>query len=102
MKYYSEVTKKMYDSIEALTAAEDEFYEKDKLKEVAAAKVDELFTACADARTALHEAEKAYEEELREYCSKYGPYTATYKAEDFENRLDPALRNFAKHLGILL
>ena len=67
MKYYSEITKQVYDSEAACYAAE----RKEKIKTDARKKEAEKVEA---ARKKLAEARKEYEAALAEFCKKYGAY----------------------------
>lgn len=81
MKYYSDVTKALYDSAEACTKAEElakEKANKEKLqKEQEAYERKVAADKVTDARRAYNEAYKAYRATLNEFCKKYGAYHTT-------------------------
>lgn len=91
MKFYSEKTKKMYDAVEQLEAAELEY---DKKHEAELAKQKERKARAEEideARKAIIAAEKHYNELLNQFIKDYGSYHATYSDEvtsirDFFNR----------------
>ena len=72
MKYYSEVTKKLYDSVEDLKKAELEVTNKAAARKKDADKVEYAFEA-------YKKAYKEYEDALMEFCNKYGSYHKTIK-----------------------
>lgn len=67
MKYYSEITKQVYDSEAACYAAERKEKAKTDQRKEAAEKVEEARKKAAEAR-------KEYETVLAEFCKKYGAY----------------------------
>lgn len=71
MKYYSDVTNHLYDSVEELNEAEEQVRNRDTEKNMLKAEIDRLHEN-------LHKAKAEYEAALREYCEKYGTYTYTY------------------------
>lgn len=75
MKYYSDVTKKMYETISDLEVAEKEVSEKTNARKEDAAKVEAAFNEMVEAR-------KNYEKVLREFCEKHGAYHRTIKADN--------------------
>lgn len=79
MRYYSEKTGKLYDTPEAIEAAE-KAYDKEK-KELEKAKEEKRLAAkrVEDAYAAVNEARKKADEELSKFCEKYGAYHATVK-----------------------
>lgn len=84
MKYYSEKTKKMYDSVEQVEAAELEY---DKAHAVQIAKQKERKARAeeiASARKVVVEAQKKYNELLNKFVKDYGSYHATYTDGDVE------------------
>lgn len=86
MKYYSELTKKPYDTVEDLKKAEAEVLAS---KEKEDAKKAERANEAKKVQDAMNEAKKAYEaayaarkeanNKLNEFCKKYGSYHATYR-----------------------
>lgn len=78
MKYYSELTKKPYDTVEELEAAEKKILDskkaedEKKTKRAAAAKeVEEAIKRASDAQ-------KEAQNKLNEFCKKYGAFHTTY------------------------
>ena len=67
MKYYSEITKQVYDTEAACYAAERKEKSKTDQRKKAAEKVEE-------ARKKLAEARNEYETVLADFCKKYGAY----------------------------
>lgn len=86
MKYYSELTKKPYDTVEDLKKAEAEVLsskEKEDAKKAERAKeakeVEEAMDKARKAREVACEARKRANDKLNEFCKKYGSYHATYR-----------------------
>ena len=77
MKYYSEVTKKVYDTVEDLEKAEKVLTDKAAARKKDAAEVEKAFEAAIAAQ-------KNYEKLLTEFCSKHGAYHKTIKADDVD------------------
>lgn len=75
MKYYSEITKKMYDSVRELEKAEKEANDRDDARKEDAMKVER-------AEKALIEARENYSKVLNEFCVKHGPYHKTVDREE--------------------
>ena len=75
MKYFSEVTNKVYDTVNALKEAEAEVTNKANARKADAEKVEAAYKACVDARV-------AYEEALSNFCKKHGAYHKTFNADD--------------------
>ena len=71
MKYYSDITNHLYDSVEELNEAEEQVRNRDAEKNMLKAEVDRLHEN-------VHKANAEYEAALREYCEKYGTYTYTH------------------------
>jgi len=97
MKIMSEKTGKEYSSVELCLAAEKEYDEKVAAakakkeaeqkalavkKEAAIAERKEAASKVEEKRQALIAAQKAYREELSNFCSKYGAYHYTIKGGD--------------------
>lgn len=78
MKYYSEITKKMYDSVRELVKAEKEVSDKNNARKEDAAKVEKAYADLAAAR-------ENYSKVLSDFCAKHGPYHQTVKADDAIN-----------------
>ena len=70
MKYYSDITKKLYDNVEDLKKAELEIANKAENRKKDAEKVEQAFEA-------YKKASKVYEDALLEFCNKYGSYHKT-------------------------
>lgn len=82
MKFYSDKTKKIYDSVEQLEAAETE-YDKAHAAEIAKqkerkARAEEINKARKDAI----KAQKHYNELVNKFVKDYGSYHATYTDGD--------------------
>ena len=81
MKYYSDKTKKMYESVEELETAETKFDEEHKaelaLKEERAAAAKEVEEAYKKANDAYAEARG----KLNDFISKYGSFHRTFTSE---------------------
>jgi len=88
-KFYSDVTKQFYDSIEDANRAELAVAEKNKQEDEAkkaraeaAKKVDEARKAVEDAMKAWNKANESYRKILADFCKKYGAYHTTFKGID--------------------
>lgn len=78
MKYFSELTKKVYDSVEDLEKAEDERRKENEVKELAK---QERAEAAKKVEEAFKEASEANEHAcklLDEFLKKYGTFHKTY------------------------
>lgn len=75
MKYFSEVTKKVYDTVEALETAEAAVNTAHEAQVAAEKRVEAAMAAARKAR-------KAADAELKDYCEKYGTYKAADCAAD--------------------
>ena len=75
MKYYSDVTKKLYESVDELKKAEAEITDKAAARKKDAEKVEKAYNAYIEAR-------KEYEKVLTEFCNKHGAYHKTYTSKD--------------------
>ena len=73
MKYFSEVTNKVYDSIDALESAENEVSAAKNERAIAAKEVEA-------AMNAAREAQKDANEKLENFCKKYGSFKTTLRA----------------------
>ena len=93
MKYYSEKTKKIYNTVEEIKEAEKQYDEAHaaevKKAEERKRRADEITTA----RKNLQNAQKKYNELVNKFIKDYGSYHATYKDEDV-NALDLFYRLF--------
>ena len=78
MKYYSDVTKKLYESVDELKKAEAEITDKAAARKKDADKVEKAYNAYIEAR-------KEYEKVLTEFCNKHGAYHKTYTSKDAGN-----------------
>ena len=78
MKYYSDMTNKLYDSVEALEAEELKI----KQAEEAERKAAEAKTNRAAAAKEVEEAYKVYMTKLNDFCEKYGAFHMTLKGDD--------------------
>lgn len=93
MKYYSEVTKKIYNSVKELEKVEKEIEEKDNARKTDAARVEEAAKKLAAAR-------KEYSEALSSFCSKHGPYHTTIKSDDSDESAFANLRTLINLLEL--
>ena len=86
MKYYSDLTHKLYETAEALEAEELKIHhaeeEKRKAKEEAERKAKEVKENRAAAAKEVEEAYKAYMKKLNDFCEKYGAFHMTLKGDD--------------------
>lgn len=78
MKYFSEITNKVYNTVNELKEAEVEVTNKVNARKADAEKVEAAYKACVEARV-------AYEKALSDFCKKHGAYHKTFKAEDTAN-----------------
>lgn len=76
MKYYSEITKKLYDDKDALVKAEVEATKAKTDRETKAKEVTELLKAA-------NEATKKANEALSKFIKEYGSFKTTIKSEDY-------------------
>ena len=81
MKFYSEITKKLYDSKDELVKAEVAATKAKSDREVKAKEVTELLKAA-------NEATKKANDALREFIKEYGSFKTTIKSEDTGVRSD--------------
>lgn len=86
MKYYSDMTNRLYDSVEALEAEELKIKQieeaKRKAKEEAERKAAEAKNNRAAAAKEVEEAYKVYMTKLNDFCEKYGAFHMTLKGDD--------------------
>ena len=86
MKYYSDLTHKLYDTTKALEADEFEIKQaeeiKRKAKEEAERKAKEVKENRAAAAKEVEEAYKVYMKKLNDFCEKYGAFHMTLKGDD--------------------
>ena len=89
MKYYSEVTKQLYDNEETCKKAEVAVQEKEKLeklkKEQEAANRKVAAEKVEAARKAYVEAQKNYKNVLSDFCKQYGAYHTSLSSKDFDD-----------------
>lgn len=94
MKYYSEITKKNYDTpaecMEAERAVAKARKEEQEKKEKKAAERKEQADKVKAAREAYIEARSNYAKELEDFTKKFGSWHETYTGEDAQ-RLAPTL-----------
>ena len=82
MKYYSEITKQLYDSKEDLVQAEVDATKAKSDRAAAAKKVTELLKEAKEANRKANQA-------LDDFIKKYGTFKTTLKADDLDkNRED--------------
>ena len=86
MKYYSDMTHRVYDSVEALEAEELKIKQteeaKRKAKEEADRKAAELKTNRAAAAKEVEEAYRNYMKKLNAFCEKYGTFHMSLDGSD--------------------
>lgn len=75
MKYFSEVTNKTYDTVEALEKAELTVKNEKNERAAAAAKVNEKLKVA-------REAQKEANDAIHDFCEKYGTFKTTIKDSD--------------------
>ena len=100
MKYYSEITKQVYDSEAACYAAERKEKAKTDARKKEAEKVDAARKKFANVRLEcekkIAEARNEYETVLAEFCKKYGAY---HTSIDFTNKEEwPDLKSIVNSL----
>ena len=92
MKYFSEVTGKVYDTTEALQTAEmavKEAEEKEKAKkELMVAQRKEKAAAVDAARKEMVAAQKKYRDTLEDFCKNYGSYHTTLNISEIPTLFD--------------
>ena len=81
MKFYSEITKQLYDSKDELVKAEVAATKAKSDREVKAKEVTELIKAA-------NEATKKANTALREFINEYGSFKTTIKSEDAGTKSD--------------
>lgn len=94
MKYYSEVTNKVYDTVNALKEAEMEVANKANARKADAEKVEAAEKACVEAQI-------AYEKALNDFCKKYGAYHKTYTSKDIVD-LKPEFESLKNLVSMLI
>ena len=77
MKYFSEITKKTYDTVEDLEVAEKAVAEKSNARAAAAAKVEAAYKKLVEAR-------KEFEDVLTKFCKEYGTYHKSFTGKDLD------------------
>lgn len=89
MKYYSEITKVLYNSVEDLEGAEMKVKQAEeaarKAKEEEEMKARVIKAERAEAAKEVEEAFKNYNKLLNDFCRKYGPFHMTFTNEDFND-----------------
>ncbi len=104
MRYWSDSLQSLFDSEEALVAAEnkkkveDEERHNAEIREVMEKK--KLKVEVDKARDAAEEANQYYQKLLIEYCKKYGAYEYTGETKDFPFSASNILKNLARDLKI--
>lgn len=89
MKYYSEITKKMYDTVKDLEKAEKEIKDKNDERKTAAAAVERAYDHFVEVRKKASDevaiARDNYSKALNDFCSKYGAYHQSIKSTDSDS-----------------
>jgi predicted nucleic acid-binding Zn-ribbon protein len=93
MKYFSETTKKIYDSIEELEAAEKEAAAAKDARKAESEKVEKAYSAMKEAKKAYEVATEDYQKALSDFCDKYGSYKTTLRPGELFD-LDPFWKIF--------
>ena len=88
VKFYSDVTKKFYDSEQA--ASEEEAALK-KTQDEKMAKNKALAEEVEQKRQALNKAREEYNNVLNEFCKQYGAYHYTISPKDLEKEMTKSL-----------
>lgn len=88
MKYYSDLTHKMYESVEELETAELAAKQEKDERAQAAAEVKLAGEKVAEAYQAYKVACKERDKLLTDFCEKYGSYKTTVRSNDIKT-LDP-------------
>lgn len=98
MKYYSEKTNKLYESADALEAAEKELADKEvekaklsEAKKARAKEVEDAYEKVVEARKKARDLIKAADDEYNskknKFIADYGSYHMTYSAKDGKNSI---------------
>jgi hypothetical protein len=82
MKYYSDKTKKLYDSVELLNEAEMAYDEAHAAELKKAEQKKQAAEAIKAARKAVIEAQSRYNELVNQFIKDYGSYHETYRDGD--------------------
>lgn len=82
MKYYSDKTKKLYDSVELLTEAEMAYDEAHAAELKKAEEKKQRAEEIKAARQAIITAQNAYNELVNKFIKDYGSYHETYRDGD--------------------
>ena len=86
MRYFSDITKKVYDNVDELNKAEEAVSEKTNARKKAAEAVDKACKHYIEVKRECEEtvskARKEYEEVLADFCSKYGVYHKSFKFDE--------------------
>lgn len=94
MRYISDKTKKIYDTVEQLQAAEAE-YDKVHAAEIAKQKERKARAAeVSEARKEFTNAQKKYNELLNKFVKDYGSYHETYTDQDIDSLENVILKIF--------
>ena len=85
MKFYSEVTKKFYDTEKACKEAEDKALLAENVKAAERKQAAEKVNAAYDV---YKKAAATYRAELKNFCAKYGTFHRTISDNQFKDELD--------------
>lgn len=100
MKYFSDVTNKVYNTVEELNNEETKIIEARKAQEVAVAEKKAKREARAkeveEAIKVALEAQKAANDKLQDFCKDYGTFHTSFKNADTILGLNDPFRNFFK------
>lgn len=95
MKYYSELTRKIYDDEDSLKKAEEAVSEENKKKELEKKAKEEAARRVRDAFQKVADDKKIAKKELRDFNDKYGTYYYNLKDDSLFN--DPFI-DFCKEI----
>lgn len=105
MKYFSEQLNRLFDSAEELETAEAKaIAEENARKEAEQKKAAERKARAAEveeARKAMMEATKHYNDVLAKFCKDYGAYHCSVKSDDVDAFVENVLGPFTQLLGLI-
>ena len=94
MKYYSDKTKKIYDTVEQLQAAEKKYDEAHAAEIKKAEERKKRAAEVSEARKELANAQKKYNDLLNKFVKDYGSYHETYTDKDVDSIENVILKIF--------
>ena len=96
MKYFSEVTKSVYDTEEELLEAEAKVAQEEEKKEIAKQERAEKAKEIDEAIKVAAAAQKKVDELIDEFVTEYGSYHKTFKDTNFKPFTSPFFDFFMK------